>query len=734
MNSQPTSSDVVDEITATTEAVRDEALGKLGVVGDEETGRFFDVMRQHDLRLYPLVALGLLSVVDTFQGYAFSVLTPEISATLGLSVGAIGASVALSGFSSALSPLPMAALCQNKARRALLCLVTAFGWSFLTLGTGFVTSLSGLLLVMVANGLTSGSVTTLHTPLLMDSYHPQTRVRVLSAYAAVGSAGAVASPLLVVACTGLFDLTWRGVFVVLGAVSTLTSLLALRLRDPGFGAWDTERVRQTVHEHDDGPTHLASRDVALRFWEICRRLLLIPTTKRLLVGFAIFGVLTVPMAVFFSFFLQRQWDLSPAERGLFAAAQAVVSIVALLLYGSRGEKLFRRDPTRVLYSSGLLLAVALVSIVLGALSPTFAGMTVGFCLSSALVTILGPSIGIAMMSITPAAMRPHLGALTGMSVASGGIAGALFLGGIESRYGIAGAMVSMAVPGVIGSLVIASAGRFIRADLDRMIEEVVEDEKIRSITADGRRPPLLACRGVDFSYGQVQVLHKVDFTVDDGEMVALLGVNGAGKSTLLNVISGIGLPSQGTVRLRGQDITYIDAERRVGLGITQIPGGRAVFDTMTVEENLRSFGYTVARSRRHLAQSIDECYERFPPLLARRTHNAASLSGGEQQMLALCKALILQPALLLIDELSLGLAPVVVGDLLEMVRRINAGGTAVVIVEQSINVALSLATHAYFMEKGQIRFDGRSSDLLARDDLLRAVFLTGAGAQAAGSA
>jgi ABC-type branched-subunit amino acid transport system ATPase component len=288
-------------------------------------------------------------------------------------------------------------------------------------------------------------------------------------------------------------------------------------------------------------------------------------------------------------------------------------------------------------------------------------------------------------------------------------------------------MVALVIPGVLGSLILATTGRLVPRDLDRMIDEVIEDEEIRHIKSTGAHLPMLACRAIDFSYGQLQVLFDVGFTVDDGEMVALLGVNGAGKSTLLKVISGIGLPSRGTVRFRGADITYLDAERRLKLGITQIPGGRAVFGPMSVVENLRGFGFTLGRDKATLDAAIDRCFAAFPRLAERRNQNASTLSGGEQQMLGLSKGLILRPKLLLIDELSLGLAPVIVGQLLDMVREINNAGTAVVLVEQSVNIALNLVDHAYFMEKGEIRFDGRAKDLLARDDLLRAVFLEGAG-------
>jgi ABC-type branched-subunit amino acid transport system ATPase component len=275
-------------------------------------------------------------------------------------------------------------------------------------------------------------------------------------------------------------------------------------------------------------------------------------------------------------------------------------------------------------------------------------------------------------------------------------------------------------------LIIRTTGRLVDADLDRMIDSVLEEEEIREITRKNRHLPMLACRHLDFSYGQLQVLFDVDFTVDDGEIVALLGVNGAGKSTLLKVVSGVGLPSAGTVRFRGQDITYLDAERRVRLGITQVPGGRAVFGPLTVVENLRSFGYTLGRNRKAVDEALERSFDAFPRLGERRNQNASTLSGGEQQMLGLSKALMLRPKLLLIDELSLGLAPVIVGELLEMVREINKDGTAIVLVEQSVNIALSVVEHAYFMEKGEMRFDGRAKDLLARDDLLRAVFLEGA--------
>jgi ABC-type branched-subunit amino acid transport system ATPase component len=686
------------------------------------------VLRTHGVGRYPLVALGILSIADLFQGYAFSVLTPEIAAGLGIGIGGIAAARAVQTLAAAAAPLPIAAIAHRRAYRAALCIVTGIAWSLITLYTGLVAGLVALIVVLVFDGISTGTVAVLHYPLLMDSYPPPARVRVLSAYNAFGTFGNVLAPVLVGLFSSVLALTWRGNFVLLGVISVLGVLLALGLRDPGFGRWDTEQVRQAVRERhtDAGADNVAQQQVTLGLFESCRRLLLIPTVRRTMSAQLVLGVLLLPYATFLSFFLDEQWNLGPGARGLFYGFLAAVSTIALLLFGRWGERMFAQDPARVTRFSGVVLALSVVLIAAGALAPALGLVVALFGLSAALVSILNPALNMVFLSIVPARQRPHLSALAGIFTAIGAILGSVFLSGIDTRFGIAGALVALAVPGVIGSLIVSSAGRFVVTDLDRMIDEVIEDEEIGQIQRAGGHLPLLACRNLDFSYDRVQVLFGVDFTVDDGELVALLGVNGAGKSTLLRAISGIGLPTGGTVRFRGHDITYLDAERRVRLGITQVPGGHAVFGPLSVVDNLRAYGYSLGRDRRAVSAAIDTCLATFPRLADRRNQLASTLSGGEQQMLGLAKAFMLRPRLLLVDELSLGLAPKVVEQLLEMVRRINDAGTAVVVVEQSVTVALSLVEHAYFMEKGQIRFDGRAADLLGRDDLLRAVFLEGA--------
>ena len=721
---------LVDEIASDRERMRAEARRTLGVAGEdgEEPPPLRQAARESGASLYPLGALGLLSIVDTLGANAFTVLTPEIARTLGISAGGIALLITFKFLAVALSPLPAARLVQNTPRRALVILVVSIGWAVVTLFTGFATGLLYLVVLKLIDGITNGMTVSLHQPLLMDVYPPNMRVRALSLYRAFDSLGNIIGPLAVALLAGRLGFTWRGVMVIFGIACVATVPFAMRLRDPGFGHWDTEKLRAEVHE--GRAEDLDEEDVQLGFFEIFRRLLLVPTIKRVLVSTAVLGMLLIPLATFYSFYLDEELGLGPTGRGIYFAASSAAGILALVLAGSFGERLFSQGPGKLVTYAGYSLAGGVTLIAVGALLP-WAPLTLAtFILASMVIAALGPAMGIALYSVIPANMRPHVAALQGIFLGGiGGITGAVLLGGVQGRYGNAAALASLMVPGVLAGVLLARAGRTVQDDMDRMIDAVLEDEQLRTLTKAGKHLPMLTCRSLDYSYGPVQVLFDVDFTVDDGEMVALLGTNGAGKSTLLKAISGIGLPDRGTIRFRGQEITYLDAERRTRLGITQIPGGRAVFGPLTVTENLRSYGYSLGKERAKLNDLIDQSFEVFPRLHERRNSLAATLSGGEQQMLALAKSLILRPRLLIIDELSLGLAPVIVGELLDMVREINAQGTAVVLVEQSVNIALSLVDHAYFMEKGEMRFDGAAADLLGRDDLLRAVFLEGTGAK-----
>src|SRR3954469_3321447 len=236
---------------------------------------------------------------------------------------------------------------------------------------------------------------------------------------------------------------------------------------------------------------------------------------------------------------------------------------------------------------------------------------------------------------------------------------------------------------------------------------------------------LLRCTDVQVKYGALQVLFGAELEVREGEVVALLGTNGAGKSTLLKAIAGTVTPSGGRVIFDGKDVSGAAPQRKAADGLAMMPA-KSVFPSLSVDENLRIAAWLVRANAAEARKSLDEVHRLFPVLAQRGGQSAGDLSGGEQQMLSLGMALMTKPRMLLIDELSLGLAPTIVGRLLGVVRQLAADGMTIVIVEESVNVALELGERAVFLEKGQVRFSGRTADLLERPDVLRSVFIAGA--------
>jgi branched-chain amino acid transport system ATP-binding protein len=238
--------------------------------------------------------------------------------------------------------------------------------------------------------------------------------------------------------------------------------------------------------------------------------------------------------------------------------------------------------------------------------------------------------------------------------------------------------------------------------------------------------PLLEVRDVDVFYGSVQALRGVSLHVEAGERVALLGANGAGKTTTLRTISGLLPPRRGSIVLDGEDIAGLPAHVVVGKGIAHGPEGRALFPGLTVEENLR-FGYLPRRrEKKGYEQALQQAFDSFPRLKERRKQAAGTMSGGEQQMLVVARALMSAPRLVIIDELSLGLAPKIVSQLFDILRDVNSSGTAVLIVEQFVHMALENTDRAYVLAKGEVVLEGKSSELLGSDELL-ASYLGGEG-------
>ena len=228
---------------------------------------------------------------------------------------------------------------------------------------------------------------------------------------------------------------------------------------------------------------------------------------------------------------------------------------------------------------------------------------------------------------------------------------------------------------------------------------------------------MLAIAGLRSGYGKIEVLHDVDIAIAQGQIVALIGANGAGKTTLLKTISGLIRPAAGTIAFEGKDIARRPAHKIVGLGISHVPEGRAVLKRMSVLDNLRMGAYV--RTDAEIERDIDAVLARFPALAERRHHMAATLSGGEQQMLAIGRALAARPRLVLMDEPSLGLAPRLVTLIFKTLRELRQEGKTILLVEQNARQALQIANHAYVMERGRIVLAGSGASLLGNPEVQR---------------
>lgn len=230
--------------------------------------------------------------------------------------------------------------------------------------------------------------------------------------------------------------------------------------------------------------------------------------------------------------------------------------------------------------------------------------------------------------------------------------------------------------------------------------------------------PMLSVYNANVWYGAIHAIKNVSFEVNEDEIVALIGANGAGKSTTLKTISGLLRSKTGSIKFRGEDIAHTPADKLVAKGLAQVPEGRRVFLEMSVEENLEMGAYTQPKST--IAPGLERVYEQFPRLKERRRQVAGTLSGGEQQMLAMGRALMSNPKLLMLDEPSMGLAPILIEQIFQIIEDLHKAGTTILLVEQNAQMALSIATRGYVMETGNITLSGTGQELLHNDDVRRA--------------
>ena len=667
------------------------------------------------------VVLLLLASLDELQTAAITVLAPDMRDTFGVSDGTITFIAASSSAFVVFGAIPMGWAADRMKR------VPIIGWSsiFFTAMvflSGLATNAFAFFWARFGVGIAKANTIPVHSSMLADTYPIGIRGRLGAIGGGSARLVAVLSPVLVgavaVAANGPGEVDgWRWAYYLFGIPVALLAIAAFFLKEPPRGQWEKiDVLGESFVEEDPLPVSL---DAAFS------RLMQIRTIKTVVVGFSAlgFGLFTVP--VLESLYLEERWNLDPLDRGITITVGGLFAILGLLYVGPKFDRLWREDPTRSLRMVGICIGVGTLFKPIQYAVPNVP-LFITFGVPQTVLFIAAfAMVGPLMQSIVPYRLRGSGTALITLYIffigaAGGGLISLLF----TDAWGPRTTALVLSVPtSILGGWILYRGARHIRHDLSLNVQELLDEQDEEKRRHESGEIPALQVNNLDFCYGPVQVLFDVGFELRKGETLALLGTNGAGKSTLLRVISGLGTPRRGVVRLGGRTITYTSPQLRAALGIHQLPGGKGVFPGMTVHQNLTMGAYIHRRDRDDVTGRIDRVLELFPDLAQRQGQGAASLSGGQQQMLALARVLLHDPEILLIDELSLGLAPTVVQDLLGIIEQLQEQGQTIIIVEQSLNVALAVADRAIFLEKGQIRFEGPAQELLERDDLARAVFL-----------
>ena len=668
----------------------------------------------------PIALMSLIGLFQTIDDAAFAFALPDIIREFDIGFTAIASITSIIGFFAVVFGVWLGYV-SDRVPRLPIYLVGSTLSGVMSMVAGAARSSLSLGIPRVVDTGVERAADVPYFSLVSDYYPPEARGRAFGLSAMAQSLGGVLGPVVAAALISTVGLRWM--FVAVGLPIVVLGLLGfVLLREPVRGYFE----RRLEGASDDVAKQ---EDEAPSFAESWRTVWAIRTTRRVFVGAMILSLGLTPFFTLYQAFLSEVYGLSTGARGWISAVFVLGGMAGTFLGASGVDILGRERPERALTLFALFGTIASLGMLLVAFTPPLALTVFGITFFFFGISLTGPAQAAIMSQVVPPNVRGVGVQVIALSALPAFGFGIPVFGQLVTGQGW-GTAIGVSVPlMIVGALVFGSAGSTFDLDRRSALAASVAAESWRAAKASGTAK-LLVCRDVTVHYDNVQVLFGVDLDIDEGDIVALLGTNGAGKSTLLRAISGTHEASGGAVVFDGRDVTHMPPHEIAHRGVVHMPGGRGVFPALTVRENL-VLARELLDDDADLDARLAEVFEIFPILRERSSTPAGALSGGEQQQLGLAQAFLASPRLLLIDELSLGLSPAVTGELIEKVKQIHARGTTVVVVEQSVNVALELADRAVFMEKGTVRFSGPTAELLARPDVLRAVYVKGTGGNAA---
>jgi ABC-type branched-subunit amino acid transport system ATPase component/MFS family permease len=694
---------------------------KLGILTTLENARNWRELQRTPYGLGPIAVLACISFFQAFETEAYGVAGPDIARDLDINLGGIVGIRTMVGVILTLGGLYAAYYFDRRSRAKWI----GFGTVLSGLSAMVQSGANGFGYLAAARVVNQGSERISVIPgfsLVADYYPPEARGRV---FALDGLSSEFSGLMaIVVAGAAVQWLGWRVSSFIFGLPLVIMGVVALvKLREPVRGYFERKTLGASEEEslRQEDPISLG---------EAFRRVWAIRTYRRIIIsrvwsygGIGTFGLL-------FGFYLADEYGLSPFQRSLTLAPATAASLAGYYVGGGLIDFFSQRKPASVLLAVGVFDIIAATALFFIAIKPPLWVLVAAACVNAFGASLGGPASNALASQVIPPSVRTLGGSVISLALLPSLIIFTPLISGFVVPFGYTTALLLCMPFIILGALINMSAAPLFEVDRRNALVASMADGEARRAKAEGRSK-LLVARHLDVEYSGVQVLFDVDFEIDEGDIIALLGTNGAGKSTLLRAISGTQEASNGAIVYDGRDITHMPPHEIASRGVVHMPGGRGVFPGLTVRENLL-LGTWMIDDPEETRRRLDEVHEIFPTLRERGDALASQLSGGEQQQLSLAQAFLGKPRLLMIDELSLGLSPAVVGQLLEVVREIHRRGVTIVVVEQSVNVALMLADKAVFMEKGEIKFIGPTEELMRRPDILRAVYVKGSAGVGAG--